>query len=190
MIERTVFVPAKCSHYLSRQVTTTENTDSLDDFFPKSAAKYECAFCWLTKIRWTMICTRRWKSQLDSSGHTIAMHCCHVWAGSQVTGFRRISMVVFLNLRWKNLFLCPIKWSLNNHRHEYFPHKMCRKLSYRQEFTFSTIFWSLTSSLFSAQWVNVIIRTEKFSKVNHQYAFIFHQKSFKPLLNDAKPPKL
>ena len=31
---------------------------------------------------------------------------------------------------------------------------------------------------------NVIIRTEKFSKVKH--AFIFHQNLFKPFLNDAK----
>ena len=33
---------------------------------------------------------------------------------------------------------------------------------------------------------NVIIRNQKFPKVKHYYAFIFHPKSFKPFLNDAK----
>ena len=33
---------------------------------------------------------------------------------------------------------------------------------------------------------NVIIRNQKFPKVKHYYALIFHQKSFKPFLNDAK----
>ena len=33
---------------------------------------------------------------------------------------------------------------------------------------------------------NVIIRYQKSLKVKHYYAFIFHRKSFKPFLNDAK----
>ena len=33
---------------------------------------------------------------------------------------------------------------------------------------------------------NVIIRNQKSPKVKHYYAFIFHRKSFKPFLNDAK----
>ena len=33
---------------------------------------------------------------------------------------------------------------------------------------------------------NIIIRNQKFPKVKHYYAFIFHRKSFKPFLNDAK----
>ena len=33
---------------------------------------------------------------------------------------------------------------------------------------------------------NVIIRNQKFPKVKDYYALIFHQKLFKPFLNDAK----
>ena len=36
---------------------------------------------------------------------------------------------------------------------------------------------------------NVIIRNQKFPKVKHFFAFIFHRRSFKPFLNDAKRPK-
>ena len=47
---------------------------------------------------------------------------------------------IVISLHWKIFYFTPIMWSLNNHRHEYFPHKMCRKLSHWQEFTSNTNF--------------------------------------------------
>ena len=52
-------------------------------------------------------------------------------ADGYITPGLRLFQLIVENILWvsivKNLH-GPIMWSLNNHRHEYFPHKVCRKL--------------------------------------------------------------